>query len=528
MNGYFKIELGPTGNFIKIIPPTDGGTPVELKEILVYLNDNRINFDLKALNDAYSKADPNTSVLLNRESMLPIREMCFIDISEDRMKAIARFYPPSNKGRELDAEEIKSQCRLAGIAFGVDDNVINTFLKERRYCTDYVIARGKAVNEGNDATIEYFFNTDNRIRPTLNEDGTVDFFNLNLVNHCTKGMVLAKLTPAVKGVPGRDIKGNEIRTREVKVKRLQFGLKIDISEDKCTLTSQVDGHVTLTNGKVFVSDVLTVTNVDNSTGNIEYDGNVVVMGNVNSNFSVKARGDIEVKGAVEGAYLEAEGNILLARGINGMGKGQLIAGGNIISKFMENCTARAGGYVDADSILHSNVMAGTEIHVMSKKGFITGGSVQATSKICVKTLGSPMGADTKVAVGVDTNVTARVQELSKEMADIQKNLKTMVPVLDAAKQKLAQGIKMSPDQIKNVQQIAAVIKKSQEKLEEDTNELAILKENMAGGENACVEVTGAVYPGTVIAISDVSMIVKDVYKYCRFAIDKGDVRAGAL
>ena len=57
MNGYFKIELEPTGNFLKIIPPTDGGTPVELKEILVYLNDNRINFDLKTLNDAYSKAE---------------------------------------------------------------------------------------------------------------------------------------------------------------------------------------------------------------------------------------------------------------------------------------------------------------------------------------------------------------------------------------------------------------------------------------------------------------------------------------
>ena len=80
----------------------------------------------------FNEADPDKPILLNRESMLPVREMCFIDISDDRMKAVARFYPPSNKGRELDLEEVKSQCRLAGIAFGVDDNVINAFLSRER------------------------------------------------------------------------------------------------------------------------------------------------------------------------------------------------------------------------------------------------------------------------------------------------------------------------------------------------------------------------------------------------------------
>ena len=51
MNGYFKIVVGSKGNFLKIIPPTDGGTPVSIKEIMVYLNDITINFDLKTLND---------------------------------------------------------------------------------------------------------------------------------------------------------------------------------------------------------------------------------------------------------------------------------------------------------------------------------------------------------------------------------------------------------------------------------------------------------------------------------------------
>ncbi|SCY00964.1 hypothetical protein SAMN02910370_01023 [Lachnospiraceae bacterium XPB1003] len=528
MNGYFNVVVGSKGNFITIIPPTDDGKPVSLQEIMVYLNDHKINFDLKRLNDGFNEANPDKPILLNMDSMLPISGTCSIILSQDKLTAVARFYPPSNQGKDMTAEDIKSACRLSGISYGIKEDSIERFIVEKKYCTDYVIAQGDPVTEGRDAEIEYFFNTDNKIHPTLNEDGTVDFFHLNIVNHCKEGEILAKLTPAVPGKPGKDIKGAEIRPRDVKRKVLKYGLNIDISEDKCVLTSKVNGHVTLTNGTVFVSDVLTVVNVDNSTGNIDYDGSVVVQGNVNSNFVIKAKGDVEVKGAVEGAVIETEGNILLARGIKGMGKGTLKAGGNIISKFMENCTATAGGYIDADAILHSNVSAGTEIHVMSRKGFITGGTVQATSKICVKTLGSAMGADTRVTVGLDTKLTARAAELSKEMMEIQKNLKTMLPVLDATKKKLAAGIKMTPDQVKNVQQLAVNVKTLQDTLNKDNEELMSLKENMTGAQNACVEVMGEVYPGTVIAISDLSMIVKDVYKYCRFSVVKGDVRPGAL
>ena len=107
-------------------------------------------------------------------------------------------------------------------------------------------------------------------------------------------------------------------------------------------------------------------------------------------------------------------------------------------------------------------------------------------------------------------------------------MKTMLPVLDAAKKKLAAGVKMTPDQIKNLQQLAATVKLSQEKMEADNEELQLLKENMSSAEGACVEVMGEVYPGTVIAISDVSMVVREVYRYCRFAIVKGDVRPGTL
>lgn len=93
---------------------------------------------------------------------------------------------------------------------------------------------------------------------------------------------------------------------------------------------------------------------------------------------------------------------------------------------------------------------------------------------------------------------------------------------------MAAGVKMGPDQIKQLQSVAATIKAAQEKFTTANEELEVLKGQMAEGENAAVEVTGEVYPGVVIAISDVSMIIKNVVKYSRFVKSKGDVRITAL
>ena len=211
-----------------------------------------------------------------------------------------------------------------------------------------------------------------------------------------------------------------------------------------------------------------------------------------------------------------------------MGKGVLKAGGNIISKFIENCKVDAGGYVETNSILHSDVHAGTDINVMNQKGFITGGEVVALSTIRVRTLGSHMGADTRVTVGVDPKTITRMGVLTKEVTDAQKTVKQLVPVLEAAKKKMAAGVKMGPDQIKQLQNVATTIKASQEAFTAANAELEELKQQMAEGENASVEVSGEVYPGVVIAISDVSMIIKNVVKYSRFIKSKGDVRITAL
>lgn len=527
MNAYFQIVSKGGNCVLRVFPATDGGEPIRREELVEYLQIKNIMYDPKNLLEALVATDVY-DVPTNNKFSFAESEFVKVTIAPDNMSATVRMFAPYEGGAQMPKVEFMRELSSRGITYGIDEDMIDIFLKDRKYCTDIIVAIGTPAKQGTDASIEYFFNTDPRVRPTLNEDGSVDFFNLNTINHCKEGDLLAKLTPAVLGTPGINVKGERIRPRDVRSAILKYGRNIRITDNHCELYSEVNGHVSLVEGKVFVSNVFEVENVDNSVGNIEYDGSVKVNGNVCENFTIKAQGSIEVRGVVEGAHLEAGGNIIIARGMNGMHKGVLKAGGNIISKFIENSTVMAEGYVDSESILHSNVMAGTEVHVTGKRGFISGGRVCATTLISVKNLGSQMGADTVIEVGVDANVKQTVTALQKEIAELNKSLATTKPVLEGAKQKLAAGFKLLPDQISQIQQLAALTKKNSDRLAECMQELAKYQDVLDADTQGQVVVTGDVYPGTKICIGDVSTIVKGPMKYCRFIKEAGDVKMAAI
>lgn len=527
MNGYFRLWMNELGTFVKLFPETDGGERLEVGEVAEYLEFHQLSFDLKELRDGIVSGK-ETLVPLTKEKKLPVNERAVITVAPDRLSAEIRFYAPSNEGSVMDKKEIMGDIAYQNIVFGVQEDVIDRFVENREYCKTYVIAIGEKVVPPKDAEIEYFFNTDLRVRPTLKEDGSVDFFNLNIMNHCKEGDLLAKLHTEVMGEDGVDVYGEFIPAPLPKKKTIRFGRNMTLSEDKTELYSDVNGHVSLVEDRVFVSNVYEVENVDNGTGNIEYDGSVKISGNVCANFSVKAKGDIVVDGVVEGAYLEAGGNIIIGRGMNGMERGILKAEGNVVAKFLENATVSAKGYIETESILHSKVMAGTEITVTGKRAFITGGTVSALKQITAKTLGSQMAAATTIEVGIDPNSRARVQDLQKEIMELQQSIKKIDPVLEASIQKIKQGIKMEPEQLSYMRTLAEKSKEMHRQLTVNMREAEELQDALDNNADASVVVTGVAYPGTKIVISGASVMIKEAYKYCRYKKVRGDVKAQAI
>lgn len=522
-NGYFFLTGVSNGYGLKLIMPRDGGEEIRIGEAVDYLNGREEAFELQELKKLL--AENQDAVLFLGEGECPVDDERYtLTVSADNMQAAIRFFAPSETGKRLTLDDLIKELRGRNITSGIQMQTIQEHLQSNNFCTDLIVAKGREPRHGTDARIEYYFNTDVHVRPTVREDGSVDFFHLNTINHCRKGDVLARIIPEEGGDYGLNILGTRIKPRDVKRAVMKFGRNIQLSEDRLSISSMVDGHVTLVDDKVFVSDVYEVENVDNSTGNIEFEGSVQINGNVQSNFSVKARGNVVINGVVEGAQIEAGVDIIIARGMSGMGKGTLKAGRNIVSKFLENVTVSAGGYVQTESSLHSKIMAGTTVEVSGKKGFIAGGHVSAGDKVSVKNLGSNLGASTIVEVGVSPQVKLRYQELQKEIKDIVKIINSSEPILKTFTEKRARGANINKDQVNYVMSVQKLLELKAKELEQKNDELKSLQEKIETQNKSVVEVRDVVYPGTTIVIGEASMVVQSSYKYCRFEKIKGEVK----
>ena len=208
----------------------------------------------------------------------------------------------------------------------------------------------------------------------------------------------------------------------------------------------------------------------------------------------------------------------------GMGKGELHAGGNIIVKFLESASATAAGYIHAESVLHSELKAGTEIEVDGKHGFITGGHVIAAKQVKVKTLGSEMGASTVIEVGINPKIKEEYMELQKDLVEIQKAVKSSQTIMKSYAEKKAAGARFNEQQLAYFRQVAQLLEVKKKELMEKLPELERLQKKLEEQNLAKVIVMGAVYTGTKIVIGDLSMVVQTTYKYCKFERFEGNVK----
>ena len=522
-NGYFRLVSEPDGYGIAIYPPQDGGEDIRLGDLIGYLDGLGIGYDRKHIE--MQLMDEIECVCHLGAGVCPsCPETYDLSVDEDCMTAIVRFIPPSSTGMRITLNDFMKDIRLKGITFGLQmESLQHHFSTAGVYGTDIVIARGQEPTQGEDAQVTYCFNTDMHRKPAQREDGTVDFFNLTIINQCRKGDVLARIIPAKPGTNGYNIYNQTIKPREVRSEVLKFGKNIELSEDKLIITSMVDGHVSLIDGKVFVDDVYQVKDVDVSTGNLDYEGSIQVDGNVTENFQVKAGGNVIVNGLVEGAKIIAGGNIIIAKGMNGNQKGYLKAGGDIVARFLENVRVAAGGYIEADAIMNSRVSAGNEIRVEGRKGVIVGGFVQAGVKVTAKTIGATMGASTILEVGVNPLIKTQYSRIQKAVEDLHKTITNAEVILQTFREKLAKGVEVSEGQVKYVRSVAKLVEDKNVELTQMSQRLERFRAMMEIQKLAEVVVNNEVHPGTTIIIGDATRTIQSSFHYCKFVREKGEI-----
>lgn len=529
-NSFFQLVHKEDGTYIKIFPARNGGKKVSLEELIQYLSDIKLEYhDSPALARLIAQSGKLVEMKLTPQQVYPENERIRIVVSPDNMTAIARFYPPSNKGTFMSREEIMDEIRRQDIAAEIQEKYVDAYLSNRQFCVSVPIAYGRKSVAGKDAEITYYFNTGADLKPRIMEDGRVDFHQLDNISHINAGDVLARLTPAVEPVAGEDIYGNPLPVNKVNHLVLRHGRNIHLSEDGLEMISDVSGHVTLADDQVFVSDTYEVpADVGPATGDITYDGNVRIRGNVLTGFSVKAEGNIIVEGAVEGAKLVAGGDIILSRGIQGMERGILEAGTDIIAKFIESSTAKAGKDVKADAIMNSQIEAGGIVEVTGRRGLITGGEVKSAVEINAKTLGSQMGTTTILEVGVDPALISRSRELEKKLNGLQEEKEKGEQIINLYKGKMQKGEQLSEDKLEQLKRAMVRSKKAEEEMEQYMEEFLQLKDEIEAYEGGRIVVNNLAYPGVKMTISNAVYQVKTETHYTQFVKENGEVHIKAI
>ena len=159
-NGYFQIVKAPGGYGLRLVQPKDGGSGINLQEVLLYLDRESVPYDPMMIKKAILDGE-DTVCFLERKDCPELEETYSIEVAEDNMQVTLRFYPASQTGKRATMDGVIKDLRFRNIVYGIQMSVLQDhFMSEGIYCTDLVVAKGKEPRHGTDAYIKYYFNTD--------------------------------------------------------------------------------------------------------------------------------------------------------------------------------------------------------------------------------------------------------------------------------------------------------------------------------------------------------------------------------
>ncbi len=338
----------------------------------------------------------------------------------DGLSAWCFVFPALNGGKNLSHGDVAAELTARGIMSGLQADRINLALEEENGMKWIRIAQGIPPVHGADAVLtENYPHTAGTPQFVEDEDGKVDFHELNWLIKINDGDEICRFTHATKGEDGKDVFGKAVKARNGKEVRLPDGKNTVVKEAEGRILSAADGLLSYRNGKFHVSELLEIRgDVATATGNIDAQCDVLIHGNILSGYTVKSLGSIIVKGMVDRSTLIAGKDVYIAYGMAGSGTGTIDAGGTVRCKYLENVNVRATGDVITGSIVNSQVSSDQSILVNVERGVIIGGRLLAMDRIEAKIIGNRAHGNTALLIEPSVHFQEVKMQLGIEYANI--------------------------------------------------------------------------------------------------------------
>ena len=479
-------------------------------------------------------------IIKNQLHVVPSDVDCRIRIrtDENKMHAYLDCKPAQGDGNPLSLESVLTEMENNGITHGIDKekiaSVVNEANKGGIAIADVEVATGTPPIAAIKGSIEYTFDTktkeyDFRILP----DGRIDYRTTLAILTATENQLLARVTPATPGVPGRTVLGEEIVPGgDCAAARLVPGNGVRVSPDGTEFYAAIAGCIILNGPVLDVVNIYVVNgDVDYSTGNISFNGNVVINGTVLDGFEVNADGDIVVLKCVESAILTAGRDVIVKSGVLGRGKGLISAGRDIRIGYAQNARLEAQGDIYIGNYaINSSISTSKRLIMQERRGAVIGGEVFALRGIDVKNIGSENETKTYVESGTDYLVMRTINEMDGVIAFCEQNVRKIENTLEGISDKLGSGVPIQPS-------MKPLMRKALDKKRDLEKRIALLQAKRSDLHRASLEkdtcsvkVRDVCFPKTSLKIKELRTVVTNQYKHVRFYDDPktGEIVAGSF
>jgi len=488
-------------------------------------NFQKFKLQNQAINDLVSKAVSNERGQFTLGRLIDAEVI--VTVADDQMSAQVTI-TAAEGGERVAPAELKAAVLAEGILPEFCDlSTLKHALRDQPV-KDIKFAEALPAERGIDA--RFFALVDEAVyhdKPTIDDSDIADYRDVKDFTIVDVGEPLMRREQHTQGKDGKNIKGDVIVAEageDTPFANEMLGVELDPSDNNLLLAG-LRGHPVALKTGMRVDQVIKVIDVNFKTGNVVFDGSLLVAGDIAADMLVDVTGDVIVQGIIHSAKITAGGNITCSGGVVGRdtGGGQSEAQGDKI----ETATLKAGGDIRAQYISLANLEAGSDIEVAqyiahchsdagkrvligqsSGKGCLIGGYCYALNSIEVNSVGSEAAIKTQLNVGIKLEKDSDYEQLKKDHS----LLLLKVEKLDAIYKQfveLKEANKLSDEKKKKGEKLKAAIKTLNAEIEVVCCKITGIEAVAEGGaDGALVLVTKKTYPNVMFSIEGVDFTVR--------------------
>jgi len=361
---------------------------------------------------------------------------------------------------------------------------------------------------GKDGAVEWVPECDPAQRGQAPEsDGAdiIDHYARTSILSVSQGDLLCTIVPPTEGTPGEDVLGREIAPKKGRRVPVTFAETIVRDGDSDQMVAAISGRLNVIAQRAWISPLLVINrNVDFEVGNIKFDGDVVIGGNILDLFQVETSKDLVVKGMIEAAKVDCRGNLTVVGGVAGKEKAVINVRGDVRARFIDNATVIAAGNIHVQKELVNSKIV-TRQQAMTK-GAITACRIEAGGGIQAGVVGSRSGIRTTLVVGSSIEAFRKLSALDREQTRFEERIARQ----QAGLEPMLRQQKALPKLQKNMAiRLLGSIKEDMAKLNEIKTEKEELKETIKANRHAFIRVSRLIHEGTTVQIGKAVATLRD-------------------